>query len=99
MPARDGTGPRGFGPGTGWRKGWCGTARGRGLLATLFSSAAWAVIADLRRERSLIRALLGRAIGSHRGAPDTPPLARDTEFEVQHPQVPESEGQGTGEGA
>ncbi|MGI6252541.1 MAG: DUF5320 domain-containing protein [Aminivibrio sp.] len=31
MPARDGTGPMGMGPMTGWGRGWCGRGRGRGF--------------------------------------------------------------------
>lgn len=31
MPARDGTGPMGMGPMTGWGRGWCGGGWGRGF--------------------------------------------------------------------
>ena len=30
MPARNGTGPLGMGPMTGWGRGWCGGGRGMG---------------------------------------------------------------------
>lgn len=31
MPARNGTGPMGMGPMTGWGRGWCGRGRGLGF--------------------------------------------------------------------
>ncbi len=49
MPARDGTGPRGFGPGTGRGLGPCGTGRGGDRGGGLGDSRLWGTNQNVTR--------------------------------------------------
>jgi hypothetical protein len=64
MPRRDGTGPMGFGPGTGRGRGWCFSGSGKkGMKRVLWGAViplAGAVIKDITNPHGIIRSLLGK---------------------------------------
>jgi len=64
MPRRDGTGPMGFGPGTGRGKGGCFPGSGKkGMKRVLWGAVipfAGAVLKDMTNPHGIIRSVLGK---------------------------------------